>query len=119
WLNTIEIHLPPLRERREDIPLLANHFLAQHARRYGRQVTGFEPEAMRALLAHPWPGNVRELEHTIERAVLLTRGESIRLEDLGLRARPTDGPVRLEEMPLAEAEKHLIRLALERYDGNV
>ena len=118
-LNTIEIHLPPLRERREDIPLLANHFLAQHARRYGRQVTGFEPEAMRALLAHPWPGNVRELEHTIERAVLLTRGESIRLEDLGLRARPTDGPVRLEEMPLAEAEKHLIRLALERYDGNV
>jgi len=118
-LNTVEIHLPPLRERREDIPLLANHFLAQQARRYGKQVTGFDPEAMRALLAHPWPGNVRELEHTVERAVLLARGELVRVEDLGLRARAPEGMVRLEEMPLAEAEKHLIRLALARYDGNV
>ena len=118
-LNTVEIHLPPLRERREDIPLLANHFLAQQARRYGKQVTGFDADAMRALIAHPWPGNVRELEHTVERAVLLARGEQVRVEDLGLRTRTPEGAVRLEEMPLAEAEKHLIRLALERYDGNV
>ena len=118
-LNTVEIHLPPLRERREDIPLLANHFLAQQARRYGKQVTGFDADAMRALMAHPWPGNVRELEHTVERAVLLARGEQVRVEDLGLRTRAPEGAVRLEEMPLAEAEKHLIRLALERYDGNV
>ncbi len=118
-LNTVEIHLPPLRERREDIPLLANHFLAQQARRYGRKVAGFDPDAMRALIAHPWPGNVRELEHTVERAVLLARGEQVRVEDLGLRARAPEGVARLEEMPLAEAEKHLIQLALARYDGNV
>jgi len=118
-LNTVEIHLPPLRERREDIPLLANHFLAQQARRYGRQIAGFEPEAMQALLAHPWPGNVRELEHTVERAVLLARGPQIRVEDLGLRPRVSEGAVRLEEMPLAEAEKYLIQQALARYDGNV
>src|SRR5690606_24109985 len=118
-LNTVEIHLPPLRERREDIPLLATHFLRRQARRYGKQVAGFEQEAMQALLAHPWPGNVRELEHTVERAILLTRGAQIRVEDLGLTPRVSEGAVRLEEMPLAEAEKYLIQQALARYDGNV
>src|SRR5690606_34043105 len=118
-LNTVEIHLPPLRERREDIPLLAVHFLRQQARRYGRQVVAFEQDAMQALIAHAWPGNVRELEHTVERAVLLARGEQVRVEDLGLRARAPEGAARLEEMPLAEAEKHLIQQALARYDGNV
>ncbi|HEX7089285.1 MAG TPA: sigma-54 dependent transcriptional regulator [Longimicrobiales bacterium] len=118
-LNTVEIHLPPLRERREDIPLLATHFLRRQARRYGKQVAGFEQEAMQALLAHPWPGNVRELEHTVERAILLARGAQIRVEDLGLTPRVSEGTVRLEEMPLAEAEKYLIQQALARYDGNV
>lgn len=118
-LNTVEIHLPPLRERREDIPLLAVHFLRQQARRYGRQVAAFDQDAMQALIAHAWPGNVRELEHTVERAVLLARGEQVRVDDLGLRARAPEGAVRLEEMPLAEAEKHLIQQALARYDGNV
>src|SRR5690606_3897900 len=113
-LNTVEIHLPPLRERREDIPLLANHFLAQQARRYGKQLAGFDQDAMQALIAHAWPGNVRELEHTVERAVLLARGDQVRVDDLGLRARAPDGAARLEEMPLAEAEKHLIQQALAR-----
>jgi len=118
-LNTVEIHLPPLRERREDIPLLANHFLAQQARRYGRPVTGFDPEAMRALMAHAWPGNVRELEHTIERAVLLARDSLIRPEDLGLRPRSVEAAGRFEDMTLEEAERLLIQKALARYDGNV
>jgi transcriptional regulator with GAF, ATPase, and Fis domain len=74
-LNTIEITLPPLRERREDVPLLARHFLEQHARRYRKRLTGFDPPAMQLLLDHAWPGNVRELDHAIERAVLMAQDE--------------------------------------------
>ena len=73
-LNTIEIALPPLRDRRDDIPSLATHFLEQHARRYRKNLSGFDSAAMDALLRHPWPGNVRELEHSIERAVLMAAG---------------------------------------------
>src|SRR5947207_1883926 len=73
-LNTIEICLPPLRDRRTDIPLLAQHFLRQHAQRYRKQVTGFDDAATRILLDHPWPGNVRELDHVVERAILMAQG---------------------------------------------
>jgi len=118
-LNTVEIRLPPLRERSEDIPRLASHFLAAASARYGKALTGFSKEAMRSLTEHPWPGNVRELEHAVERAVLLTRHEStIGPEDLLLRQTP-EGLVPLEEMTLAEVERHLIRRALDRYEGNV
>src|SRR5438128_11896684 len=72
-LNTIEIPLPPLRERREDIMSLANHFLRQHAQRYRKQIAGFDEVARERLLQHSFPGNVRELDHVIERAVLMTR----------------------------------------------
>ena len=72
-LNTIEIQLPPLRERREDIPALAIHFLRQHAQRYRKNLTGFEPAALQALLDHPWPGNIRELDHAVERGVLMAQ----------------------------------------------
>ena len=72
-LNTIEIHLPPLRERREDIPVLAAHFLTTHARRYRKDLHGFDPAAMQALLDNPWQGNVRELNHVVERAVLMAQ----------------------------------------------
>jgi DNA-binding NtrC family response regulator len=72
-LNTIEIRLPPLRDRREDIPLLAAHFLRQHAEHYRKSLSGFDEAAMKALLAHPWPGNVRELDHAVERAVLMAQ----------------------------------------------
>ena len=75
-LNTIEIPLPPLRDRREDIPLLARHFLAQHAQRYRKRLTGFEPAAMQLLLDHAWPGNVRELDHAVERAVLMAQDDA-------------------------------------------
>ena len=77
-LNTIEIRLPPLRDRREDLPLLAQHFLRQHAQRYRKRLTGFESGAMQILLEHPWPGNVRELDHAIERAVLMAPGPLVK-----------------------------------------
>ena len=85
-LNTIEIHLPPLRERKMDIPILAMHFLAQYHDRYRRPVSNFDDAALVALVEHTWPGNVRELDHTVERAVLLAEGPVIRPSNLGLRA---------------------------------
>lgn len=117
-LNTVEIHLPPLRERREDIPPLAAHFLSRYAQRYRKQVQGLDPGAIQALLAHPWPGNVRELDHTLERAVLMARGPQIEAADLGLTAaRPsTTG---LDDMSLESVESILIRKALSRSAGNV
>jgi DNA-binding NtrC family response regulator len=118
-LNTIEIHLPPLRERREDITNLAMHFLHQHAQRYRRKVLGIDPPALQALLDYSWPGNVRELDHSVERAVLLAPGETVHASDLGLRAAGRDGPPRLEDMSLEEVESFLIKKALARYDGNV
>ena len=117
-LNTVEIHLPPLRERGEDIPRLALHFLNQHAQRYQRKISGFEAPALQALLEYPWPGNVRELDHTLERAVLLARGEQIQTSDLGLDARQ-GGPVRLEDMSLEDVEAYLIKKTLARAEGNV
>ncbi len=117
-LNTIEIHLPPLRERKEDIPLLAAHHLSQMARRYRKQVGGFDPPALQAMLEHPWQGNVRELNHVIERAVLMAQDHVIRSSDLALRpSRETGG--RLEDMSLEEVEAFLIKKALARYGGNV
>ncbi len=118
-LNTVEIRLPPLRERREDIPLLASHFLKKQLKRYRRQLDGFDRDAMQALLQHPWPGNVRELQHVVERAVLLSSREKIRQEDLGLQPRRDPTSSRLEEMSLDQAERTLIETALARNDGNV
>ena len=116
-LNTIEITLPPLRERREDIAPLAGHFLRQHAERYRKNISGFEPAAQEALMRHEWPGNVRELDHVIERSVLMSRGMQIKTNDLGLTSLP-DGSPRLEEMSLEEVESFLIKKALARNDGN-
>jgi DNA-binding NtrC family response regulator len=118
-LNTIEIHLPPLRDRREDIPALATYFLRRHATRYRKNLHGFDAPAMQMLLAHPWPGNIRELDHSIERAVLLAVGEQIRPVDLGLRAAAGGASTRLEDLPLEDVEKLLIQKALSRYEGNV
>ena len=117
-LNTIEIPLPPVRDRREDIPLLARHFLGQHARRYRKNLNAFEPAAMQLLLDHAWPGNVRELDHAVERAVLMAQDELVRARDLGLRT-PKDAVARIEDMSLEEVEGFLIKKALARYDGNV
>src|SRR5271155_1358766 len=110
-LNTVEIHLPALRERREDIPLLAGHFLRQSAQRYRKQLEGFEPVALQVLLDHPWPGNVRELDHAVERAVLLAEGQQVRASDLGLRP-AREASVRLDEMSIEDVERVLIQKAL-------
>jgi DNA-binding NtrC family response regulator len=117
-LNTIEIRIPPLRDRREDIPLLATHFLQQHATRYRKSIDGFDPSAMQALLKYSWPGNVRELDHAIERAVLLAHSDRLRAEDLGLQPQK-ETPRGVEEMSLEEVEAFLIKKALDRYNGNV
>ena len=117
-LNTIEIRVPSLRERREDLPPLAQHFLRQHAQRYRKRITGFESGAMQLLLEHSWPGNVRELDHAVERAVLMSAGPAIKPADLGLRP-ARDGAARLEDMSLEDVECFLIKKAMTRYDGNV
>ena len=119
-LNTIEIRLPSLRDRGDDIELLANHFLLVYTDRYRKAISGFDAGAMQALREHPWPGNVRELDHAIERAVLLSSSPMIRGVDLGLRAASSlGGTLRLEEMSLEEVEKHLIQRMLARHGGNV
>jgi len=117
-LNTVEIRLPPLRERREDIPLLAAHFLRVSGGKYGSPDMTFSSAAMDAILRHPWPGNVRELRHAVERAVLLTENHAVDIEHLGLR-QSNEGSLRLETVPLDEAERILIRKALSRNRGNV
>src|SRR5882724_6219127 len=117
-LNTVEIHVPALRERREDIPALAIHFLMRYASRYRRTIQGFEASALQLLMQYAWPGNVRELEHTLERAVLMCRGNEIQRADLGLdMLRPQSQ--NLEELSLESVEAILIRKALQRSQGNV
>ena len=116
-LNTIEIALPPLRDRREDIPLLAGHFLAVHGVRYRKTLTGFDNAALQTLSEYSWPGNVRELDHAIERAVLMAQGDRVRASDLALRS-GRESPARLDDMSLEEVEALLIKKALARH-GNV
>ncbi len=116
-LNTVEIPLPPLRERREDILPLAMHALGRQCARYQRQLDGFSPAAQQPMLAHAWPGNVRELEHVVERAVLLCEGTHIEARDLALVAAQAGSSV--EEMTLEDAERALIEKALARCAGNV
>jgi len=119
-LNTVEVRLPPLRERKEDIPALAAYFLSRYNARYRREVCGFESAALQALLAYAWPGNVRELDHTIERAVLMCRSTELKVADLGLSSQPRAGaPMQVDDMSLESMEAVLIRKALQRYQGNV
>jgi len=115
-LNTIHLHLPPLRERREDIALLAQYFLKAHVARYSKPITGFDEAALEAMKNYSWPGNVRELDHSVERGVLMTQGKVVRAPDLGLNA--GHSAPRLEDMSLEEVESFLIKKTLARCDGN-
>jgi len=121
-LNTIEVRLPPLRERREDILPLAQYFLRRHAQRYGKSLTGFSNEAIAVLRGYEWPGNVRELDHALERAVLLSRMDTIQPSDFALtppQTAPRAAGPDPSAMPLDELEREAIRQALARFDGNV
>lgn len=123
-LNTIPVHLPPLRERPEDVALLADHFLVTHRARYRKQIEGFVDPALEAMRSYPWPGNVRELNHTVERAVLLAGGDRIKVGDLALQSTAStqdlaaqNGPS-LDDMSLEDVEKYLIQRTLKRNGGN-
>ncbi|MFL6227278.1 MAG: sigma-54-dependent transcriptional regulator [Pyrinomonadaceae bacterium] len=118
-LNTVEVRLPPLRERGEDIALLARHFLAQYAKRYRKPIFGFTEAALGALAAYEFPGNVRELDHAVERAVLMARGDQVDAGDLGIGDGHAAPDRALEEMSLDEVECFLIKKTLARFDGNV
>ena len=118
-LNTVEIKLPSLRDRKNDIIPLAQSFLKEKARRYCRDISGFDGSAEKALLAYHWPGNIRELAHAIERAVLMASGELITQSDLLLDPRDIDLPTNIQNMTLEQAEKSLIKSALEQAENNV
>ena len=118
-LNTVEIRIPPLRDRPEDIPLLANQFLGRFAQKYRQSEMGFDGAATSVLMRHPWPGNVRELAHVVERAVLMAGDDVIKADHLGLAGSAASTTVALDEMSLDDLEKVFIEKAMRRYDGNV
>ena len=114
-VNVLTIPLPPLRRRPEDIALLADAFIAEFNEKYGRQVRSVDGASLKLLNDHTWPGNVRELDHSVERGVLMGRGEWVRVQDLGLQTTTASAPPRLEDLPLEDVEKVLIQKALARY----
>jgi len=118
-LNVFTISIPPLRERRSDIPLLARHFLSKSAREMGRPASHISSAAMKLLTDYPWPGNVRELQNAIERAVVLQREEEIQTEDLPLTPPTTPPTTSADELSLEEMERHHIQQVLDRMSGNV
>lgn len=120
-INTVRIHLPPLRDRGEDLLLLAHHFLERYAAKYARTLPGFDASAVEAIQAHRWPGNVRELEHVLERGVLMAQGSQITGADLGLvqQSAPRAGAATHVTFNLEDNERELIRRALEACQNNV
>jgi DNA-binding NtrC family response regulator len=120
-INTIEIEIPPLRERFEDIPLLANYFLKHYAAKYDKSVTKISEGAMSRMHKHPWPGNIRELQHSIERAIILSGSNVLQPEDFNFTpsAGKDDGQLSLDQYNLEEVEKLLIRKVLKKYNGNI
>ncbi len=120
-INTIEVEIPPLRDRLEDIPLLATHFLKHYAAKYDKTVTKISEGAMTRMHKHPWPGNIRELQHSIERAVILSNSSVLQPEDFNFTpvSPKEDGQLSLEQYNLEEVEKLLIRKVLKKYNGNI
>jgi two-component system response regulator AtoC len=125
-INVLPIHVPPIRERRDDIPILLDHFIARNNVRFGTNIRGLEPEARRLLVEYGWPGNVRELENTVERAMVLAEKETLTAEDLPERIREVRDPIKLHltsgELSIKKTarviEEILIRRALQKTKGN-
>ena len=118
-INTIELHIPPLRERGNDILLLADYFLDCYARKYKKKIGGLTRDAKTKLQSYAWPGNVRELQHAIERAVILSDGPMLRPENFMLHPAPAQKKGEPEELNLGVLEKEAIERALRRADGNI
>src|SRR5690606_38949383 len=122
-INTVELHLPPLRERREDVPVLAAHFLARYAQKYGRPGLRLSPAAEQALVHHTWPGNVRELQHAVERAVVLAEGDALEPADFALApsaaAASAVSPTLPDTLDLEDIEQAAVRKALSKHGGNI
>lgn len=121
-INTIEVEIPPLRDRFEDIPLLANHFLKHYASKYSKSLNKLSDAAMTRLNKHNWPGNIRELQHALERAVILSNSSVLQPEDFNFNVsntKETDQQLNLEQFNLEEVEKILIRKVLKKYNGNI
>lgn len=121
-INTIEIEIPSLRERMEDIPMLSAHFLKHYADKYGKSVSKISEAAMTRMNKHPWPGNIRELQHSIERAVILSNSSVLQPEDFTFNTnmgKDNEQPINLDQFNLDEVEKLLIRKVLKKYNGNI
>jgi transcriptional regulator with PAS, ATPase and Fis domain len=120
-INTIEIELPALRERVEDIPLLADHFLTVYSDKYKKNVHKLSDGAFSRMTKYHWPGNIRELQHTIERAVIMSGSKVLQPEDLNLSQTPDkeENNIMLDQYDLEEVEKILIRKVLTKYNGNI
>ena len=118
-INTIEIHLPPLRERTEDIEPLAQHFMKDFARKYKRPVHGLSAALLKEMHRYPWPGNIRELQHAVERAVIMSKTEKLQPEDFFFREAGQNRDLDLSTMNLDDMEKQLIMKALQKHHGNI
>jgi len=118
-INTVEIQLPPLRERVEDIALLADHFLKIQAKKYKKNVKGISSSALKKLEQYAWPGNIRELQHAIERAVIMTDSSKLENEDFILLSKTKSNEVELKSYNLDEVEKNIINKVLAKNKGNV
>ena len=122
-INTIEIELPALRQRLEDIPLLADHFLKTYSEKYEKKITRISDAAMSRMHKHSWPGNIRELQHSIERAIIMSNSNILQPEDFNFGAQNpagnSEGALLLEQYNLEEVEKILIRKVLKKYNGNI
>jgi two-component system response regulator HydG len=117
-INTVELHIPPLSERVDDIPMLANHFLNHYSKKYRKEVLSISPEAMTKLKKYPWPGNVRELQHAIERALIMADSPALQESDF-LFSRKSNDSVDTDSLNLDEVEKSAVSKAIQLHNGNI
>lgn len=119
--NTVEIHLPPLRDRQSDIPLLADHFIKMYSHKYRKNVKGISPNAEKKLQKYPWPGNIRELQHAIERAIIMSDNETLMPDDFFFLMQKPDAQVNLDAdtFNLDDVEKNIIQKAINAHNGNI